>query len=44
MILHAGVIYMLIIIFCFVVIILGVWYRRPQAKGVRGERRVSTLP
>lgn len=42
MILHAGVIYMLIIIFCFVVIILGVWYRRPQAKGARGERRVSS--
>ena len=33
---------MLILIFCFVVIILGVWYRRPQAKGARGERRVSS--
>lgn len=42
MILHAGVIYMLILISFIVLIVLGVWYRRPQAKGKRGEMRVSS--
>ncbi len=42
MFLHAGVIYILILIFFFVAVILGAWYRRPQAKGERGEKRVSS--
>lgn len=41
MVLHAGIIYFFIVIFCVVAIVLTILYRRPSVKGRRGENRVS---
>ena len=41
MVLYAGVIYSLMLIFCIIATILAIWLRKPEVKGRRGENRVS---
>ena len=41
MFLHVGVIYSLFLIFCVIVVIFAIWFRRPEVKGRRGENSVS---
>lgn len=41
MVLYAGVIYFLMLIFCVIATILAIWLRKPEVKGRRGENRVS---